>query len=243
MTPLDYTYPIDRLNYPGGDNGYAVPIGTCPKGTIFATFSAWSDKAVEREPMSRITKFDTGTGWPFIDSRQAGGSWIQGHHPKLGICECSVPTVPLFIDEVDRGVLKGQRLELHETWSGGTPSLEVQATDLLTNQRGRTRSDGPTSLSNSGDSGVPRFIRIDDGLIAFIGQEITLNGIASNWPVYLEMLATIPGAVFNQVRLDDVGPPPPEDPAPEPDQLARLQERVSSLEKAVTLLKLAVFKS
>lgn len=212
MNVLDYVYAIDRLNYGGGDNGYAVPVGRVGSRTVFATFSAWSDKAVEREPMSRMESFDEGEGWPFVDSRAAGGAvgvdWIAGHHPKLGICECEVECVPILVDEVALGELEDRRIELHEEWVGSRPRLVVRSAPLRTGQRGRTRLDSPIDPGNAGDSGVPRFAVMDDGSIAFVGQEITLGGVASNWPVYLEMLATIPGVEFRIVRLDgSVGPP------------------------------------
>lgn len=219
QSPDAVTYFNDRTDFAGGDNGYAVPIAECDTGTVFATFSG--AHRIEPLPLSELKVIDTGTGplplWTVAASPMTRNSdWPGGHHPHLTCYPVKVPTVPLFIDDESHGVLPNARMEGHETpkYHDGKhfPVIDWERCDLQTsNARSTLRVDLEGRNSHHGDSGVPRFVVLPDGSLAFLTMEIFLSGGGANHRVYLRMLDEArerdPSVTWKTVRWSDVSAP------------------------------------
>lgn len=217
--PADYIYALYRTDYDGfGDDGTACPIARCSEGTVFVAFS--NRKGLDRA-VSQLEARSRGGPLP-LWGIEASGEWIQGHQPKLVCYPVDVPTVPLFLDDRSLGVLAGARVECHED-AYDPVRISWEAAPLQTGQRDTMRIDAPYGAhTNHGDSSTPRFVRLPDGRLALLGQEITLLGTASNWPTLVAMLtrakATLaPDLTWETVRWpgEDAGSDSGTGPAPE----------------------------
>lgn len=216
QNPLNYIYSLYRLDYDGfGDDGFAVPVARCDDGTIFLSFSILKGL----EPSLATIEKRSRTGVEPVWGLRAQGDWIQGHQPGLVCYDINVGTIPIFIDDVVSGTVENARVECHQT-AVNPPAVVFDLGPLKTGQRGATRKDDPAgSHTNHGDSSLPRFGVHPDRRIGVLGLEITRLGIASNWPVTLEMLArakTITtGIEFETLRINDE-PITVQEPDPEP---------------------------
>jgi hypothetical protein len=196
MHPNDTTYFIDRRDFAGGDNGFAVPIGKCAEGTVCASFSA---HPIEPVPVSQMTAVNTGTGpravWSFKDPWH---TWPGGHHPMLVCYAIDLPTIPLYrgtttlIDYFGQVVINAQ-LEGHEepvyTEDGmHFPVLTWETLNFQPFLIHYQRKVSDETVPHDGDSSVPRFVQDIDGNLAFLGQEVWLNGGGSSSEVYVWML-------------------------------------------------------
>lgn len=213
--PESFMYFIDRTDYAGGDNGFAVPIATCDTGTVFATFT--SGHRIETTTLDKLDKVDTGEGplplWslPAIPmSRQT--DWPSGHKPHLACYPIEVPTIPLFIDDIPLGNLQNARLEGHEqpTYRDGKhfPIIVWERCELQTaNMRGPLRFDPEATHSHHGDSGLPRFVILPDDSLAFLTMEIFRSGGGANHRIYQQLLADAkkkdPSVNWKTVRWTD----------------------------------------
>ena len=224
MNPLDFTYFVVRKNAKPGDTGFCCPVASHPAGTIFATFSAWSDKLIQKAPLSRLAAVDTSAGYAIEPLREASGEWLAGHHPKLALAAgVFLPTVPIFADQENRGTIAQARWEGHDlnaaNAAGYFPKVTFERASLLTGQTGALRTDPPTATGNHGDSSLPRFVDLPDGRLAFVGQEIFKMGGAGNWTVYARMLESVPQAEFELVTWSDAETPTTPPPTAEDDPL------------------------
>lgn len=198
--PETVIYFIDRTNYDGGDNGYAVPIATCDEGTVFTCFP--SRHRLELPVLAELGRIDTGEGplprWVIPAQSLGGRDWPGGHRPHLVCYPVQVPTVPLFVDDKALGELPDARLEGDEAQSYNRPGNEGkhfpgirwERLPLRTGQfRSPLRVDAPgVKNRNGGDSGVPRFAILPDGTLAFLTTEIYKHGGGASTLVYLDML-------------------------------------------------------
>ena len=215
MHPLDCTHYIDRTDMSGGDNRYAVPIASCAEGTLWAEMAPGHTRVVERMPLSEMTKetFNHGNGFRFIREWAANGTWDNTHHPRVVLREGRVPAIPLFIDGGIREVVRGVLLEGSEqagfpVVDGSRvqyPRVSYDALDLITGQTGLTRRDQPHPGGNSGDSGLPRFVQLSSGRIAFLGEEIGSRGTGSNAILYRDLLAEAKKE-YPDITWAEVGP-------------------------------------
>jgi hypothetical protein len=207
-------YFIDRINFAGGDNGFAVPLATCDEGTLFAMFG--SRHRLETEPMSRMTAVDTGEGPLPLWSVEAPDippqfKWPGGHRPHLTCYPIEIEPFPLFVDDGPTGSVPAARLEAHErpSYRDGKhfPRLEWAVHSLDLGQGGGVlRRDQAEGQRNHGDSSVPRFAILADGRLAFLTQEIFRHGGGASDRVYRQLLEEAkkrdPSVRWIEVRAD-----------------------------------------
>lgn len=246
MHPNRVTFFNDRLDFEGGDNGYAVPIAKCNDGTIFASFSSGAN--IERFPLSELVDINTSAGYTAVWSKASDymyGStpWPGGHQPHITCYDCDVPIVPIYVDGGEYQTLPDGRWEGHEipsyTEEGyHIPYIEWEIVDVDLGQTAYLRTDRQET-TNSGDSSVPGFVRrASDEAIAFLSQEVYLIGYRANAVVYLDLLkqlaTTRDDITWVEWTIDDlieVGSSDPiPDPTPDPDPINFMIEPLITFE-------------